>query len=148
MIKQCTTAEQPGWLDLRMALWPECPPAEHVAEMASIATTPQRFIAFLAYEPSGNPIGLAEAAIRTDYVNGTSTSPVAFLEGLYVAPEYRAQGIARSLVAKVEQWASTSGCHELASDALIENTRSHAMHRRLGFEETERVVFFVKAIRP
>jgi len=116
-------------------------------EMASIAAVPQRLIAFMAYAPDGNPIGLAEAAIRSDHVNGTSASPVAFLEGLYVLPEQRRQGVARSLVLRVEHWASTSGCHELASDALLDNTRSHAMHTRLGFEETERVVFFVKALR-
>ena len=33
---------------------------------------------------------------------------------------------------------------ELASDALIDNAVSHGMHRRLGFEETERVVYFRK----
>jgi aminoglycoside 6'-N-acetyltransferase I len=35
------------------------------------------------------------------------------------------------------------GCTELALDALIENTGSHAMHEALGFVETERVVYFV-----
>lgn len=34
---------------------------------------------------------------------------------------------------------------ELASDALLENTASHAMHRALGFEEAERVVCFRRA---
>jgi aminoglycoside 6'-N-acetyltransferase I len=34
----------------------------------------------------------------------------------------------------------------LASDALLDNGASHAMHRALGFEETERVVFFRKPL--
>lgn len=39
------------------------------------------------------------------------------------------------------------GCGELASDAPLENAASHAMHHALGFVETERVVFFKKALR-
>ncbi len=41
--------------------------------------------------------GLIEA-LRGDYVNGTSTSPVAFVEGLYVAPTHRRAGIARTML--------------------------------------------------
>lgn len=35
---------------------------------------------------------------------------------------------------------------KLATDALISNLESHAMHKALGFEETERVVFFKRTI--
>jgi aminoglycoside 6'-N-acetyltransferase I len=35
---------------------------------------------------------------------------------------------------------------ELASDALLDNNGSHAMHEALGFTETERVVYFRKAL--
>jgi aminoglycoside 6'-N-acetyltransferase I len=38
------------------------------------------------------------------------------------------------------------GCSELASDARLENSASHAMHRALGFSETQRVVYFRKAL--
>lgn len=80
------------------------------------------------------------------HVNGTESSPVAFLEGIYVVPEARRTGIAASLVSAVCRWAQNAGCQELASDALLENQVSHAAHRALGFEETERVVFFRKAL--
>jgi aminoglycoside 6'-N-acetyltransferase I len=113
--------------------------AEHVA-------SPQRFADFVAYSPAGEPAGLAEAALRRDYVNGTASTPVAFLEAIYVRPEARRQGIAASLVGAVERWARGCGCRELASDALLENHVSHAVHRALGFEETERVVFFRKKL--
>ncbi|MBW8892535.1 MAG: GNAT family N-acetyltransferase, partial [Burkholderiales bacterium] len=134
MIERCTTPNQPGWLAFREALWPQCPRAEHEAEMASTIAAATDLIAFLAYGSAGNPIGLVEAALRTDYVNGTNSSPVAFLEGIYVVPESRGRGVARSLVAAVEQWALSAGCREFASDAPQGNTESHAMHRALGFE--------------
>jgi aminoglycoside 6'-N-acetyltransferase I len=81
-------------------------------------------------------------------VNGCDTSPVAFLEGIYVRPNWRRRGIARRLCEAVEDWAGAMGCLELASDALLENNASHQMHTELGFEETERVVFYRKPLFP
>lgn len=101
----------------------------------------------LAYAAGGAAIGFVEASQRVDYVNGTSTSPVAFLEGLYVDPAYRRRGVARTLVDEVERWAATLGCVELASDSPLDNGVAHAAHRALGFEETERVVYFRRAVR-
>ena len=49
-------------------------------------------------------------------------------------------------MAGVEQWAGEMGCTELASDALVGNEVSHKMHEALRFEETERVVYFLKRL--
>jgi aminoglycoside 6'-N-acetyltransferase I len=100
----------------------------------------------LAAAPDGSAIGFVEASQRVDYVNGTSTSPVAFLEGLYVEPSARRKGVARALVAEVDRWAAAHGLSELASDSPIDNVTSHATHRALGFAETERVVYFHRAV--
>jgi aminoglycoside 6'-N-acetyltransferase I len=145
LIERCASAEQAGWLELRHALWPQERQAQ-LAEMAAIAAGPQRFAAFVAYANDGQALGLAEAAIRADYVNGTQSSPVGFLEGLYVVPHARRHGVARLLTAEVTRWAAACGCSELASDAALANTASQAAHRALGFEETERVVFFRKRL--
>ncbi|MBM3358727.1 MAG: GNAT family N-acetyltransferase [Betaproteobacteria bacterium] len=136
------------WLSLRRALWPDCPEDEHLSEMAEFAADPTRFAQFLARSPAGEAIGLAEVAVRTDYVNGTESSPVAFLEGLYVAPPHRNEGVARGLVAEVENWARERGLRELASDTQLDNLQSQAVHGALGFTETERVVYFRKAVQP
>jgi aminoglycoside 6'-N-acetyltransferase I len=143
MIERCTSVEQAGWLELRQALWPQSR-AEHVSEMSSLIASPNRFAQFVAYSTEGEAVGVVEAALRSDYVNGARSSPVAFLEGLYVVSEARGKGIAGRLVAAVCDWARSVGCSELASDALLENETSHAVHRALGFAETERVVFFRK----
>ncbi len=143
---QCTSTGQDGWLGLRQALWPEGVPAEHIAEMQFFLDHPGRFFQLVAYEGDNQPAGFVEAALRGDYVNGTDSSPVAFLEGLYVAPAYRRMGIGTLLIAAVISWAKACDCTELASDALLDNEGSQAMHRALGFTETERVVFFRKLI--
>lgn len=141
-IEACESAEHPGWLRLRQALWPEGSREQQAAEMRSLVANPARYRQLIAYSRSREAIGFAEASLRSDYVNGTESSPVAFLEGLYVVPPARRQGVATALVAAIADWARGTGCRELASDAVLENSISHVVHLALGFEETERVVFF------
>ncbi len=148
IIREITSPEQPGWLELRLLMWPDEDRATHLTEMATFCADPERFRQFIAYSEQGETRGLIEVTVRTDYVNGTQSSPVAFLEAIYVVPEARRQGIARFLISAAEQWAWSRGCTEFASDAFIENQTSHAMHRALGFQETERVVFFRKLLTP
>lgn len=145
-IEPCASPGHPGWLRLRQALWPEAGREEHLLEMATFAADPQRYGQFIAYSPSHEAIGLAEVSLRSDHVNGTHTSPVAFLEGLYVVPQARRKGVAAALVEAACAWARRAGCREIASDAVLENSIGHVVHRALGFEETERVVFFRRTL--
>src|SRR5205823_6559843 len=84
----------PEWLSLRLRLWPHAKEAELLSDMAD--TLARGHFVRLAFAPGGSAIGLVEASQRVDYVNGTSTSPVAFLEGLYVEPMWRRKGVARA----------------------------------------------------
>ncbi|HEY2274147.1 MAG TPA: aminoglycoside 6'-N-acetyltransferase [Steroidobacteraceae bacterium] len=129
-----------AWLELRIVLWPDDSPAAHLAAMAE-ALARGHYVR-LALTAAGAAVGFVEASKRSDYVNGTTSSPVAFLEGLYVAPATRRRGVARALVESVVAWALGQGLSELASDSLIDSVAAHAAHRGLGFEETERVVYF------
>lgn len=142
----CGSSELDDWSILRSELWNDAAATEHRAFAAATLDEPTKLIAFLARDAHGHPVGFAEASLRFDYVNGCSTSPVAFLEGLYVREPARLQGIARGLIAAVEIWARERGCTELASDALLENAGSQKAHRQVGFRETERVVFFRKVL--
>jgi aminoglycoside 6'-N-acetyltransferase I len=130
---------------MRVALWPHASAEEHLLGMAD-ALTRGHYIR-LARGESGAALGFVEASKRVDYVNGTDSSPVAFLESLYVVTEFRRQGVARALVGNVMRWARAQGCRELASDSLLSNLDAHAAHRALGFEETERVVYFRMLLR-
>jgi aminoglycoside 6'-N-acetyltransferase I len=132
------------WLSLRSKLWPDVPESEHLRDMTDVLT--RGHLVLLTVGVDGTRTGFVEASKRVDYVNGTSSSPVAFLEGLYVEPEARRKGIARALVAEVVRWAAAEGCSELASDSPIDNIAAHATHRALGFEEMERVVYFRRAL--
>jgi aminoglycoside 6'-N-acetyltransferase I len=145
-IGPCDLQSIDAWAGLRHELWPDTALAEHGLEAEAILKDPGQAVAFLAYDAEGTAIAFAEAALRHDYVNGCVTSPVAFLEGIYVRPAYRKQGIARLLCKAVEDWAIRLGCAELASDVEIHNGISQRMHLAVGFEETERVVYYRKAL--
>lgn len=141
-IDRLTDPADPHWLALRRALWDDGSDDEHHAEIAEQCADPARYAAFLASADDGTVLGLAEAALRHDYVNGTDSSPVLFLEGLYVTPAARRQGVARALVTAAADWGRAQGCTEMASDTPLDNTLSQTVHARLGFAETERVVCF------
>jgi aminoglycoside 6'-N-acetyltransferase I len=87
--------------------------------------------------------GFAEVAVRS-YANGCETHPVPFLEGIWVDPQFRRQGIGRQLLAHAQAFLVVRGFRELGSDSEIDNHASHAAHRSWGFSETERVVYFRK----
>ena len=144
-IRAATAADAEPWLALRARLWPATPLDEHRHEIAQQLAEPRRFLALLAVA-DGRPVGFAEAALRVDPVNGCLTSPVAFLEGIYVEAARQRRGIARELCRAVERWAVAQGCTELASDALLENAASQDFHRAVGFAPTERVVFYRKPL--
>ena len=92
------------------------------------------------------PVGFAQCQLRHDYVEGTESSPVGYLEGIYVAEEYRKHGIARELLSVCETWAKGKGCAEFASDCELENTQSLQFHLNVGFEEANRIICFTKKL--
>ncbi|WP_431859665.1 aminoglycoside 6'-N-acetyltransferase [Azospirillum sp.] len=144
-VETCTRESLDDWVRMRRALWPEASLSIHRAEAEAMLDGGRAAIR-LARSPDAEWIGFAEATLRHDYVNGCETSPVAFLEGLYVRSDWRRRGVARLLVRSVVAWATAQGCRELASDALIDNQVSQRMHMALGFEETERVVYYRRSL--
>jgi aminoglycoside 6'-N-acetyltransferase I len=143
-IERCTSLDQPGWLALRLQLWSDASADDHRAYMAMALAQPGRFLQLVTYDVTGQAVGFIEGSIRTDYVNGTGSSPVGFVEGVFVVPAWRRQGVARRLFDAVADWARARGCSELASDALLDNLASQRAHLALGFRETERVVYYTR----
>ena len=111
------------WIALRAVLWPEDAHASHAAEVDRFLAEPRRGPgtmpeAVLVAETAGATpalVGFAEVSRRA-YAEGCETSPVGFLEGWYVVPERRRQGVGRALVAAAEAWARGLGCREFASE--------------------------------
>lgn len=92
------------------------------------------------------PVGFAQCQLRRDYVEGTHSTPVGYLEGIFVVPEYRHRGYAKELLKKCELWAKEKGCEEFASDCELDNTSSFNFHKAMGFEEANRIICFRKEL--
>ena len=91
-------------------------------------------------------VGFAMCQLRHDYVEGTESSPVGYLEGVFVLENYRNKGIATKLLQHCEQWSKENGCIEFASDCEIANADSYAFHIKYGFQEVNRIICFKKTI--
>ncbi len=98
---------------------------------------------FFAYE--GNVLaGFAQCGLRRDYVEGSSTSPTGYLEGIFVLTGYRGRGLAKALLAECEKWSRQKGCREMGSDCALENRESRQFHLHSGFLEAGRIICFIK----
>ncbi|MDD2431193.1 MAG: GNAT family N-acetyltransferase [Firmicutes bacterium] len=102
-------------------------------------------IFFLGFELD-KCIGFAHCSLRHDYVEGTGGGKVAYLEGIYVTPEPRKQGVASAFLVECEKWGLSKGCREIASDCEHDNQTSYDFHLSVGFREVNRLICFTKKI--
>lgn len=143
MIRKANHSDLDTLTELALKLWPDHEKTELKADMAAILE--KHDAAFFLAE-NGEAVGFAQCQLRHDYVEGTESSPVGYLEGIFVAEEYRRQGIAKKLLAACQDWARQQGCGEFASDCELTNTESLAFHLRLGFIEANRIICFTKKL--
>ncbi len=130
---------------MRRVLWPQCSTEEHACEMADVLVRLPDWAVFVAPRPTGSLGGFIELSIKQT-AEGCGAGPVGYVEGWYVDPDIRREGIGRRLLAVAEQWALQRGCRMMASDADPENALGIRVHRATGFEEVGRMVNFRKPL--
>ena len=133
-----------GLVPLVNVIWPDHDEAALRKTIAGYAESPDT--AVFTAEKDGGCVGVALCSLRRDYVEGCSTSPVGYLEGVSVREDLQGQGIGRRLTAACEAWAREKGCTEFASDCELDNAASLAFHRHVGFREANRIICFQKEL--
>ena len=144
MIRKACREDAPTLAALALKLWPHHTLADLTDEFSGFLKEDSCAL-FLAWD-ADTAVGFAQCQLRRDYVEGTETSPVGYLEGIFVRPGYRRQGLARQLLSACENWAKEMGCREFASDCELTNTQSQTFHRKAGFTEANRIVCFTKKL--
>lgn len=130
---------------MRLALWDHITVAGHEAEMLDYLPGSSRDAAFVVARPEGGLGGFIEVSQRS-YADGCDTHPVGYIEGWYVDPDLRRQGVGAALVHTAEQWAASQGCTEMASDCMEDNQTSLLAHQALGYTVTSRLIHFCKVL--
>ena len=144
MIRKANLNDLPILTELALQLWPNNAVDKMYYDLGKIMTGGES-VFFLAYEEE-KAVGYAQCQLRHDYVEGTETSPVGYLEGIYVKEYAREQGFASRLMKACEDWARVQGCMEFASDCELDNEESLAFHLKLGFKEANRIICFTKTL--
>lgn len=103
-------------------------------------------IFFLLYVEN-KEIAFASASLRFDYVEGSKTSPVGYLEAIFVKEEFRRKSYASSLLKAYQLWALEQGALEFASDCESKNLDSIKFHQVMGFDITNHLVCFIKKLK-
>ncbi len=144
MIQKATAEHLPILAQLACKLWPENTPEDLQGDFSDMISDPHA-ACFLAYVEE-HAIGFAQCQLRHDYVEGTDSSPVGYLEGIFVDACYRKRGIAKQLLFACQAWAKSMGCSEFASDCELSNAESLQFHLNVGFEEANRIICFTKKL--
>lgn len=144
MIRRAQQSDLEILAGLAIQMWSSHTIQELVEEFSTIMEQEDAGF-FIKYEEE-KPIGFAQCQLRHDYVEGTETSPVGYLEGIFVEEEFRHRGYAGELLRECESWAGSKGCTEFASDCELENVTSLKFHKSLGFTEANRIICFTKKL--
>lgn len=144
MIYKATQNDSRTIANLAIQMWTEHTIEDLAADFEEILSSNESAIFLLSIE--NEVVGFAQCQLRHDYVEGTDSSPVGYLEGIFVKAEYRKQGYAKDLLKKCEEWAKEQGCTEFASDCELDNDTSLKFHISMGFTEANRIICFTKRL--
>ena len=144
MIREMTISDAPALAAMALKIWDSDDKDELEQEFIDMTRDKEStcFIKFIG----DKAIGFANASLRHDYVEGCETSPVAYLEAIYVDEEHRHLGYAKDLVNRCEEWGREQGAKEFASDCILTNNDSYKFHIAIGFKEVNRIIGFKKDI--
>ena len=144
MIKQADYAAVGVLAELAVQLWVNHSQVELEHEFVELLTSTDA-ACFIKYADNCT-VGFAQCQLRRDYVEGTRTSPVGYLEGIFVMKEYRHKGYAKELLSSCQQWAASQNCTEFASDCELDNENSLQFHLAMGFEVANKIICFRKSL--
>ena len=148
LVDELNQSELQHWLDLRCLLWPG-DLGDHLNEIQQYFCGQTPHIERVwGVRSNGIPVmGFLELSLRS-YAEGTSDSPVPYVEGWFVRADARGRGAGKALMESAMGWASSRGFAYLASDTDLTNEGSIHAHHAIGFKEVGRQVAFLRQLKP
>lgn len=131
-------------------LWPDARADDHIHELTLLlAGKPPGSlpaVVLVAQESQPPIVAFIEVGLRSHADGCNPARPVGYIEGWYVAPEYRRKKVGTELARAAEEWARKQGCEEMASDTWLDALSSQDAHESLGFEIVDRCVHYRKRL--
>ena len=143
-IVEITRERLQDWRRMRQELYGDLDPQFHEAEMELIFSSAQA-TCFIGLSESGAAVAMLEVALR-NFVDGCLGGPVGYVEGIYVTPEQRKRGYGRELTQFAMNWFRSRGCRDMAADAELTNLEAQGFLRKVGFDETYRIVEYKRSL--
>ncbi|XMB66551.1 GNAT family N-acetyltransferase [Mycoplasmatota bacterium zrk1] len=132
------------WFSLVVCLWPDVLKDEMKTEFGQALTDNDQDIYLSIY--GDKYVGFINLSTRREYVEGSESSPVGYIEGIYVKEDYREKGVASKLVDKAILFCKERGYKELGSDTELSNVLSQKFHESIGFKKAEIIVHYIKEL--
>lgn len=128
------------WLRLRKLLYTDCSEKQLLNEIHRIINNQypnvNDWVVYVYERNNKNLGGIIEATIHPNK-EWCDTSPIGFIETLYVDIDLRKRGIATELVKAAEKWALKYGCREMAVDTDHYREKNILIYKALGYEMIE-----------
>lgn len=143
--KQVAISDFNEWVSMGVALWPHYN-KNSLAKVFHDILSSKSETSYICRNSEDVPVGFVNISLRNDYVAGATSKPVGYLEGIYVKPKYRKQGVAKELTKIAEKWSFEMGSQDFASNAEINNVNSQNFHKKIGFKEANITVNYIKKL--
>ena len=129
-IRPARPEDAAAWERMRCDMWPDGR-QDHGPEIAAFfaGTLAEPEAVLVAEDAQGRLLAVAELSIRTDLPSHFGQR-VGYVEGLYIVPEARGHGIARSLLLASREWARHQDCTGFASDRAGRTVIDSSYERR------------------
>ncbi len=146
-IRKVQKSDIDQWAAMRCKLWPGSKEKniEEIGEYFSGLSIDIVHVLVLA-DSDETACGFIEINLR-NFAEGSRLPQIPYIEAWYVAEEHREKGWGKKLLHAAEDWAVAQGFDEIASDTPIDNALSINIHQKLGFEEMDRVVCYLKKLK-
>ncbi len=137
--------EFPIWREMRESIYESLSSEFHDREMNLIFISDDWHCLFIKNE-NDKILGFVELSSR-NIVDGCLSSPVAYIEGLYIKKENRRKGLGADSVKEIKKWCKEREFTELGADTEFENIAAQKFFKSIGFRETFRIVEFCTKIK-
>ena len=136
--------EFPVWREMRECVYESLSNDFHDKEMSQIINREDWFCLFIK-DNENKILGFVELSSR-NVVDGCLSSPVAYIEGLFIKREFRGKGLGTKSIEVIKLWCKEHGFTELGADTELVNERAQNFFKSVGFHETFRIVEFCTKI--